>query len=328
MSTNLCASVGGNTGAVACDISRGVPRKILVGGKQFSSVEYASADSLQTAILAAINLSNGDTNKLFPFTLVEEVAVNTEADTTGSLALGPNKRLRKGRPAYTYTSDMSWSQFQHLLPFDNKVVPVFTFDDGSAFWGRRNVAAANTPNTNPFGGELARVTISGGGFKDGANAATGAVTISVSYLDVDDFEKRGTYALLPNLAPGDLNGLIDVMLSEPTAHTTNAYKIAITIPLPIANTTEGDRNIFTEYGAILAALTWTAGTGANYATALTITSVAVDNTLKCLTVTFDSTAYTALANGAKIKLTPPNVPALVVGNMVGYEIGTIILTKS
>lgn len=325
MSTNLCSTVGGNTGSVGCDGQRGVPRKILVGSKAFSSVEYATPDSLQTAILASINLSNGDANKLFPFPEIEEVAINTEADTTGSLALGPIKRLRKGRPAYSYSCDITWGQYQKLLAFDNKIMPVFSFDDANQMWGKRDVMlTANTPNTNPFKGELARITVSGSGFKDGANASAGVAVISVSYLSVDDFEKRGTYALLPTLAAGDMAGLLDVMLYEPSAHVSNVYKIAATIQVPLLG---GDRNIYDEFGAILAGLTWSAGTGTNYATALPITSVAVDATNKCLTFTFDNTAWTALPALTKIKVTPPTVATLVGANMVGYEIGSIIVSK-
>jgi hypothetical protein len=324
MATNLCSVVGGNTGGVECDTKRKVPKKILVGGKAFSSTEYATASSLQTAILASINLPTGDADKLYPFPEIGEVAVNTEADTTGSLALGAVRRLRKGRPSYTYSVEIGQLQYQNLLAFDGKIVPVFTFDDANNMWGYRAVAAANTPNTNPWRGEKAYVTISGNGFEDGANATTGVATITVSYLSVDDFEKRGTYASLPNLAAGDMEGLKDVMLSEPQAHSTNVYKIKMSIPMPKL---ASDLNIHDDYGSTIAGLTWAAGTGANFGTTLDITSVAVDNTLKCLTVTFDSDDYSALTNGDEILLTPPNVSALVAAGVTGIEIGSIILTK-
>lgn len=324
MSTNLCSVVGGNTGRIDCDGKRKVPKIPIVGGKQFSSSEYADPDTLQAAILAAINLNTGDANKLFPFPEISEVAPTTEADTFGKLALGSNRRLRKGKPSYDYSVEIGHTQYQKLLAFDNKIVPVFTFDDAGQMWGYRAAAAANTPNTNAWKGELALVTISGNGFEDGNAAATGVAKISISYQSIDDFDKRGTYVLLPNLSTGDLAGLKDVMLSEPQAHSTNVYKIKMTIPLPKL---ASDLNIYDEYGAGLAALTWTAGTGTNYGTSLAITSVAVDATLKALTVTFDSTAFTALASGAKIKLTPPTVAAMVAAGITGIEIGTIILTK-
>lgn len=327
MSTNYCAVQGGNTGTPSCVGKRKVPKKPVVGGRKFTYAEYSNSETFQDAIIASLNLSAGDPNKLFPFPEILEVANNTEADTTGSLALGPVVRLRKGRPSYTYTVDIDHYQFQKLLAFDNKVMPVYSFDDASNWWAYRPTTTANTPNTKDISGEMALITVSGNGFEDGANAATGKCTITFSYLSVDDFEKRSVYAMLPNMSSGDLVGLIDVMLSEPVAHTTNVYKIKMTIPGPVLGQ---DLDIYDDYAAAIAALSaqWSAKTGANFATSLTITSIAVDATLKALTVTFDSTAYTALANGALIKLIPPTVAQLVTANIAGYEIGDIILVKS
>lgn len=326
MSTNLCSSVGGNTAGIPCDGKRKVPRKILAGSKQFTSSEYATPEALQAAILTAIQQPNGSDSKLFPFPEIGEVAVTSTESTTGALALGTTRRLKKGIPGYTYTVEIGWYEYQKLLAFDGQTVPVFTFDDANQMWGyRAAMATANTPNTNVWKGEMAYITVQGSGFEDGTNATTGQATISVSYKSVDDFEKRGTYAILKNLAAGDMVGLQDVTLYEPSAHVSNVHKIAVSIMLPLVG---GDRNLYDEYGTILAGLTWTAGTGTNYATSLTITSVVVDAVNKCLTFTFDSTAYTALANNTKIQVTPPTVSVLVGANMVGYEIGKIILVKT
>jgi hypothetical protein len=315
MSDNFCSLVGGNTRAALCGGKRKVPKKIVAGNKAFSSSEYADAATFQAAMLAAINLPAGNSSKLFPFPEIGEVADNTEAPTMGNLALGPQRRLRKGRPAYTYSVEISHEEYQKLLAFDGVEVPIFSFDDASQWWGYRAAAAANTINTNSYKGEVVYITIQGNGFE---------ATISVSYKSIDDFEKRGTYIKTPDMSAGDLVGLIDIMLYEPQAHASNVHKIKMSIPTAQLGV---DLNPYDEIGTALASLTWTAGTGSSYGTALTITSVAVDATLKCLTVTFDSTAYTALASGAKIKLTPPNTTALIAGNITGFEIGSIILTK-
>jgi hypothetical protein len=220
--------------------------------------------------------------------------------------------------------DISQQQYENLLRFDNKTVPVFTIDDGNQVWGYRAKAASNTLNTNVFKGERAKITISGNGFTDSANVETGQCFVTVSYLSIDDFEKRATYMELPDFSSGDVAGLVDVMLFEPQAHASNVHKVGMRIVVPEL---AGDLNPFDEHGAAIAAMTWTAFTGATYATSLVITSVAVDNTLKCFTVTFDSTAYTALASGAKIKLVPPTAAVLDAGDVTGLEIGYIILTK-
>jgi hypothetical protein len=324
MSTNFCSLIGGNTRAALCGGKRKVPKKIVAGNKAFSSSEYADDATFQAAMLAAINLPSGDSNKLFPFPEIGEVADNTEAPTMGNLALGTPRRLRKGRPAYTYSVEINHDEYQKLLAFDGVEVPIFSFDDATQWWGYRGAAAANTINTNPFKGETVYITVSGNGFEDGANVATGVATISVSYKSIDDFEKRGTYIKTPDMSAGDLQGFIDIMLSEPQAHASNVYKIQATIPTSQLGVS---LNVYDDIGAGLAALTWTAGSGTSYATSLPVTSVAVDATLKALTFTFDSTAYGLLGSGAKFKLFPPNTTALIAGSIVGFEIGAIILTK-
>jgi hypothetical protein len=89
----------------------------------------------------------------------------------------------------------------------------------------------------------------------------------------------------------------------------------------------GDYNTYDEVGALIAALTFTAGTGTNYGTSLAITSVAVDATLKCLTVTFDSTAFGLLSSGAAIKLMPPTPATLDAADVTETELVSVILTK-
>ncbi len=324
MSTSLCAAQGGNTGAIDCDIKRGRPKKPIVGSKEFTSSDYADAATFQAALIAACKLDTGNTSKLAPFPDISEINPTTPASTTGNLAFGPVKRLVKGIPSYEYLVEIGWTQYQKLLAYDKKTLPVFTLDDVGNCWGYRAAAAANTPNTNNFKGEMAYITVEGSGFENGTDASSGVAKITISYISVDDFEKRGTYINLPDLSTGDLKGLKDVMLSEPSAHVSNVYKIKMTIPLPKLG---GDMNIYDEFGTAIAALTFTAFTGATYTTSLAITSVAVDSTNKCLTVTFDSTAFTALAGGTKIKLVPPTVATLDATNVTGVELGYIILTK-
>jgi hypothetical protein len=57
------------------------------------------------------------------------------------------KRSLKGIPSYEYLVEIGWTEYQKLLAFDNKIVPVFTLDDAGNFWGYRAAAAQFTPNT-------------------------------------------------------------------------------------------------------------------------------------------------------------------------------------
>lgn len=325
MSQDLCAKNAGNTGAAGCGKKRGVPKKFAVGSRAFTHAEYSDPDTLKDAIIASLLLGTGDSNKLYAFPEINQVDPKTEADTEGSLTLGPKRRLRKGRPSYTYSVEISHDEYQKLLVWDGQTLPVFTLDDESSWWGFRPTASANVINTKDLTGEMAYVTISGNGFGDGANAATGVCTITVSYLSVDDFEKRSAYASIPSLAPGDLVGLIDVMPSF-VSKSTNAYTLKFTIPTPQI---DEEINFGEDYITELAALAFTAATGTGFGTLLPITSAAASGTN--LLVTFDSTAFGLLGSGAKIKLSGPSVEDLFGGDigtdLIKYEIKDIILTK-
>lgn len=320
---NSCSTVGSNLGDVSCQGRRETPSMFMVGGKQFSAAEYGDSDTMQAAVVAATKLSTGDPDKLYAFPIINKVTNSTEANSTGSLALGPVVRLRKGRPSYTYVmQDLTQFQYENLLAFDNKVVPVFTYDDGSQYWGYRAGVAANVLNTNPFSGEIARIEVSGNGFKDSENIETGQAVVVVSYLSISDFEKRAAYISLPNFSTGDVAGLQDVSLIEPVAHVSNVHSLKAYIKVPQLG---GDIDLGPRHGTALAALTWTAFTGVGFATSLVLTSVAY--TAGKLVFTFDSTAYTALAALSKIRLVPPTVTVMDNADITEIEIGSITLTK-
>lgn len=325
MSVDLCNINAGNTGGPACVKQRGVPKKFAVGSRSFTSAEYTNSETMRDAIIASLLLETNDADKLYVFPEIFQVDPTTEANTEGNLTLGPKLRLRKGRPSYTYTVDISHDEYQKLLVFDGRKIPVFTLDDESAFWGFRPATTANTINTKDFSGEIAYITISGNGFKDGANVATGKCTITVSYLSVDDFEKRSAYVSVPTLSPGDLVGLIDVMMSL-VSLVSNVATIQFTIPVPQVDAV---LNFGEDYITELDALSFTAATGTTYSTPLAITTqIASGNNM---VITFDTTAFTALSSGTKIQLKGPSVSAMSVGNIgtdtLKYEIKSIIITK-
>ncbi len=324
MSTTKCALIGGNTGGTPCGWRRQTPVVLIVGGKEFTYEEYADADTFQDALIAATQLQTGNSSKLFAFPVINDIAVNTESDSTGSLNLGPVVRLKKGRPAYTFTmQDLPQDQYMNLLAFDNKTLPAFIFDDAGQVVGYRGAAVSNTINQEVFKGQRALITVSGNGFKDGANVATGQATVSVSFISIDDFDKRAAAITLPNLSSGDLEGLREIMLSK-LSSASNVYKIKTTIS---TSDLEGGLDVYDDYSAALVGLTWTAWTGTGYATTLPVTSVTVDATTKSLVFTFDTTAFGLLVSGAKIKLIPPTVVALDAVDISPFEIFPVILTK-
>lgn len=318
MSLDLCAQTGNNTGGIPCDGKRRTPRKFSVGTKTYVPADYSDEDTFIAAIKAAHLLPNGTAGKMYAFPIIGDVTVITEADTIAKLALGPNRRLRKGNPGYTFNVEINQTEFQALLAFDNVEIPVEMLDSARQMWFYRDRITGN------LSGEVALLTIGGNGYENGADATTGTCQISLYYLDVDDFEQRSAFYRFQNLSPNDLKGLKNVTLLEAVPHVTNVHSLE---PVILTARIGGDLKIIADYGTILAAATWTAFSGApGFATSLAITGVAVVSGK--LAFTFDSTAYTALPANTLIKLVGPTVAVLNTAGAIGIEIVTKILTKT
>jgi hypothetical protein len=314
MATSLCGSAGyQNTGNINCDLLRGVPKILLVGDGTFSSSNYADQPTMDAAIVAKLKLNNGNSQKLYPFPVVEEVTDQSEAAKIGSTGLGLKFKLVRSRPGYEFGVIAGSSLEKKLIAFDGKKAPIVIFDDKSQFWGVKD-SAAN------FAGAQWLIGVDPHGYGDGNNVKLTKITISL--VDAADFVENASVHVSA-LTSAVLSGLKDVAMSV-LSLSSNVYKVKLKIATAKLG---GDLDIWDDFGSIIAGLTFTATTGVNYGTAMVITSVAVDNTLKALTVTFDSTQYSALSAGAKIKLIPPTVVTLDTANATGIEIGELIITK-
>jgi hypothetical protein len=149
--------------------------------------------------------------------------------------------------------------------------------------------------------------------------------MSISFLDTSEYYDNAVYLDVSGVNMTNVEGLIDATLYEAASHSTNVYKIGVKIPTSQAGVSI---NLYDEYADELAVTAlWAAYTGATYSTSLTITSVAKDAALKAWTVTFDSTAYTALASGTKIKLNLVSPALLDVGDVPGVEGVAIVVIK-
>lgn len=314
MSLSLCGSIGANTGQIDCDPTRGNPARIMPGGATFSSSDYADQTTMDAAIVSKLKLPTGNSQKLYPFPVIQGTTDQTEAAKYGNLGYGLKVKLLRSKNGYEFEVLAGTALEKKLIAFDGQVIPLLILDDKS------QIAGIKDSNGN-FKGANYLIGVEPAGYGDAQNAKSTKITISI--VDSQDFTENA-YFYTTALPSSSIVGLKDVILSEPQAHSTNVYKIKMKIPTAKLN---GDLDIWDDYGSLIAALTFTAGTGTNYGTSLTITSVAADNTLKALTVTFDSTAFTALSSGAKIKLIPPTPAVLDAANVTGVELFPIILTK-
>lgn len=311
---SLCGAVGRNTGEIDCDPVRGNPVKIMLGSSTFLAADYADSPTLKIAFVNRMKRGAGDPEKLFPLPVIQGTTDKTVAAKEGTLGYGLTFKLQRGKPGYEFDVVAGSTLEKKLMAFDKKQMPVFIYDDAAQIWAKQD-------SSGSFIGVKYLVGVEPRPHGDASNAKVTKVSISI--VDAQDFVENAS-VFLSDFSVSDLVGLKDVTLSEPSAHSTNVYKIKMTIPTVILNS---PINIYDAFAALIAAMTFTAGTGVNFGTSMPVTSVAVDATNKCLTVTLDSTAYGLLSAGDKIKLTPPSVTTLDTGNVTGIEISPIILTK-
>jgi hypothetical protein len=314
MSVSLCGIVGANTGPVLCDIVRGNPVNIMFGSSIFTPSNQASNATLKTALLDRLKRASGDSEKLFPLPVIVGTADKTTAAKYGTYGYGLQSKLLRSLPSYEFDVLAGTQLEKNLIAFDGQTVPVFIFDDKKYIAGKLD-ASLNWIGTPVLVGVEPRP------YGDASNPKSTKVTIS--FIDGADFTENSAF-FQSTFSTSDLVGLKDVYMSEPSAHVSNVYKIQMKIKTAIIN---GDLNIYDEYAALIAALTFTAGTGTNFAVSMPVTSVAIDATNKALTVTLDSTAFSALASAAQIKLTPPTPAVLAAAGVTGIEIAPVILTK-
>jgi hypothetical protein len=315
MSVSLCSQTGANTGSIDCDVTRGIPQVIIAGSKSFASSDYVDSDTFEAAFVAAVKQAAGTASKLFPFPVIQGNTSKTEAAKYQTLGYGTQIKLLRSKPGYEFDVLAGSSLEKKLIAFDGKQVPLFILDDQSNVWGVQDANGAFTGATYMVGIEPRE-------FGDAQNAKTTKITISL--VDSRDFIEYAAF-MNTSFAASDLKGLNDVKLVEAAAHASNVHYIKTYV-----STTQlgNGLDITDDVGTALASgALWSAKTGTNYTTALAITSVTYDATNKRLVFTFDTTAYTALSAGAKIKLIPAGVPALDAANVTYLEIAFVILTK-
>lgn len=318
MSVSLCGSIGANTGGIQCDVSRGILKRLYISGGAISSSEYADATSLEAALIAASLLPKTDKDKIFPLPEVQDIADKSDANKEGSLNQGFKTVLLEGKPAYELKFFGGATLVKALRKFNNQTVRVLELDANGRLWGTFSGTDVVGFQAKLFFGGLKSAT--------GQNVEEGVITMSLSFLDTSEYYDNAVYLDVSGVNMTNVEGLIDATLSEAAAHTANAYKIAVKVPTSQAGTSI---NLYDEFADELAdASLWEAFTGATYSTSLTITSVAKDATLKAWTVTFDSTAFTALGSGKNIKLNLKAPALLDAGDVTGVEGVAIVVSTT
>jgi hypothetical protein len=313
MSLNLCGSIGDNTGPVPCDVTRGVPKFPFVSGKVFQPSDYATPTAFATAFKAAVKLATGNTSKMFPFPEIQGSTDKTDANKEGTLGYGFKQVLLEGRPAYEFDVLIGQTQFQKLRKFNRTIAPVFIADDANNLWG-----VAKSDGT--YVGNDAYIFVTGNTFGDGSKNIVAKITLS--FVSVSDFHDSSAYYPL-SFNPNEVKGLLDAVLSETGAHTSNVYHIAANVLTAKLGTSI---SLLGDFGTLLASASlWVAKVVATGVTH-TITSVAA--TAAGWDVTLDTTQFAALSSGAKITIALADPTTLDAANVTGVEnVNALTVTK-
>jgi hypothetical protein len=313
MSLSLCSSSVQNTGEIACDKSRGVAKKFFIFNGSIAAADYTDEDELFDKLVANSKLSKDDADKIFVLNEVQDLAIASESNTEASLGLGFKAIIREGRPAYTAKIFGGADMLKRLRTFNNQTVRILEWDANSTLWGTKS-------GTN-FRGFQAKLFFTGNQLATGQAVEEGVITVGLSILSTSEYFDNAYWAALTGNIE-DIVPLIDVEMAFVSA-ASNVHQISMKIPG--SNLIE-DYNIYDDYMDAIDALTFTAKSGAgDPATALPITSIVKNATLKTLAVTYDNTDYgTATGN---IKLIPPTPATLDAADVTGIEILEVTYAK-
>ena len=313
---SLCGTSVDNIGGQDCDKSRGVLKRIAIDFGSVEAADYADEQAFVDRLIVKSKLSKTDAQKLLIINEAQDLTESSDANKEGSLNLGFKTVLIEGKPSYKVKIFAGGDQLKRLRSLNNKTVKIREFDGNGTWWGTKT-------GTSSIGFD-AKLFFTGNKIATGQNVEEGVVDFTVSILSTTQYFDNAYWVASPDgFNVDNIKGLIDVQLTA-ISHSSNVWKIGMFIN---GSNLIAPYNIYDIAGSLVAGLTFSAGTGTNYLTSLAITSVAVDATLKCLTVTFDSTAYTALAASTKIKLSGPTPAVLDTADVTDTELLPVILTK-
>jgi hypothetical protein len=259
---SLCGTSVENTGQQLCDKSKGVLRKLFIFNGTIEAADYVDEDTFLDTLIGYSKLTKTDSNKVFVLPEAQDLALANEANKEGSLNLGFKATILEGRPAYKVKGFAGADLLKRLRKFNNQTIRVLEYDANGVFWGTKSGTA--------FKGYQARLFFDGGYIATGQNIEEGVTEFTISILSNSEY-KDNSYWMETSGNVEDITPLLDVNLTY-ISKSSNVYKIGMYIP---GSNLIGEYNAYDEIGTAVAALTFTARTGATYGTSLAITSVAV-----------------------------------------------------
>lgn len=299
-----------NTGVPPCDLKK----KKIIGiifcdkGVSFSQSDCASAAAFIAAVKTKTTAARG--GRVYPVWDLLNFEDNTGDPATGSVGnlTTATQVTSDAVPAFSFGYNGTEARHKRMAAMAGMSLDILLVDEGWAVYGTAdgdNIAGFSV--LQPYA-DASKFPVS-----DSVNQYRFRVTLGsiVEYRDQSRF-------VVANSGLSAAVGLVNVNLSK-LSSASNVWKIKM-----IA---DGGTDMEPLYGADLDGLTWTA-TNLETGDDVTITSVATDAALDAMTVTFDSTEYTAMTDGDRIQLNGPSAIDMAGVSVKPYEMISVILEKA
>lgn len=289
---NVCATVGGNTGDSKCPVKMGRPVYTLeTSGLELSAADLQDSDSLKAAMIAGILAANSSTSKVFVSPKFNEAEDATGDPNLGTLGDGYEEVLNEPLNKIVLVHASNYCQqvaMSNLNAFKGKT---YIIDDQGIFWyvtktsgGGKGFKVANQYTPVP---------------KFRGNAVNAARTRLV-FADNAEFKSAGAIKLDWDVS--SLPVLVDVVLDDRETGE-NSNSIASNAVFTIGGKTSCDgEDIYTDYDDALDNIDcWEAKVVATGA-AITIDSVAKNDTDKGWDITLNASEFSGLATGTRFSI--------------------------
>lgn len=283
---NVCATLGGNTGAPACDVRMGrIKYLLLTTSKEFVAADIATSEAFQTALQTAMLLANSDANKVFAFPAMREATDNTGDPNLGTLADGYEEVLNEALPKYLLRATPGTCVQQAMASFNGWPGKIYIIDENGIFWYRDN----GTDGTKGF--TTGYLYTNPPKFKGSGDVQTS--NSRVTFGSIDEF-KSGVGALKLGFQVSDLSNLKDVVLDDRESDNDSG---ALNNVFIIGGKTKCEgTDIYAAYSAALnATARWRAYKADG--TVLVVSAVSLNAGNTAWNVTIQSADFNAMASG-------------------------------
>lgn len=298
-----------NTGVPLCRLKK----KKIIGvifadsGVYFSAAHRASAAAFLTELETKTTAARG--SRAYPLWNIRNFEDQTGEPQKGALGnlTSSQANISDGIPVMNFGYDGDEIQHQVLSIIETGSYSVFLVDENYVVYGTKS-----GDNMVGFSVEDIYVPLSKFPVSDYVNQ----YSFNITFSSMTEWKSNSAFVVTTSGITAKV-GLINITLSQYSlvSNVVKLYMIA-----------KGGTNVEPLYGAALDGLTWTAQ-NATTGAAITVTSVATDPTNDVMTVTIDSTEYTALASGTQIKILGPTPAAMAAVSIKPFEFVPVVITK-